>query len=86
MLEAHVGQFLRKQGLQDGIFNSAAVVIWFFETALLNVRRSHSVNVDFHAPFLFTDTVFPCFLYVNIILTILTEDATLETDILDTPV
>jgi hypothetical protein len=62
------------------IFSSAitctAVVVWIFETVLLNVRRSLSVNVDYRPLFLFADVVFLWFTYADI---------TLETVGLDTP-
>jgi hypothetical protein len=54
----------------------AAVIMWFFETALLNVLRSLSVNFDFHSLFLFAAVIFPWFVYAGI---------TLETVALDTP-
>jgi hypothetical protein len=61
------------------IFSSAvtyaAVVVWLFETTLLNVLRSLSVIVDFRPLFLFTNVVFPWFIYADI---------TLETVALDT--
>jgi hypothetical protein len=50
--------------------------MWFFETILLNVRRSLSVNVNFRPLFLFADVLFPWFMYADI---------TLETVTLDTP-
>jgi hypothetical protein len=62
------------------IFSSAvtcaAVVLCFFETLLLSVWWSLSVNVDFHLLFLFADVVFPWFTYADI---------TLETVTLSTP-
>jgi hypothetical protein len=62
------------------IFSSAvicaAVVLWIFETILLKLRRSHSVNVDFHPLFPLVDVVLPWFVYA---------DVTLETVALDTP-
>jgi hypothetical protein len=62
------------------IFNSAvtcaAIVLWFFQTVLLNVWRSLSVNVDFHPLFPFADVV-PWFVYA--------ADITLEIIALDTP-
>jgi hypothetical protein len=78
--EAHVGQFLWKKGLQDECsvllqFTCSAVVVRFFETVLLNVRRPLSVNVDFRPLFLFAD-VLPLFVYADI---------TVETVALDTP-
>jgi hypothetical protein len=54
----------------------AAVVLWFFETSLLNEPQSLSVSVKFHPLFMFTDVVFPWFAYANI---------TLETVTFDTP-
>jgi hypothetical protein len=54
----------------------AAVVLIFFETLLLNVRRSLSVTVNFRPLFLFTDVVIPWFMYADI---------TLESVALDTP-
>jgi hypothetical protein len=45
----------------------AAVVLWFFETILLSVPRSLSVNQDFRPLFLFAD-VFSCFVYADITL------------------
>jgi hypothetical protein len=56
-LKLAVGQFLWKQGLQfEGGFssavNSAAVILWLFETILLNVRWSLSATVDFRPLFL----------------------------------
>jgi hypothetical protein len=79
--ETHVGQFLWKQGLRDEYsvllqFICAAVVLWFFDAVLLNVRRSLSVNVDFRLLFLFADVAFPWFVYA---------DLTSETVALDTP-
>jgi hypothetical protein len=38
----------------------------FFETILLNVRRSLSVNANFRPLFLFADVVFPWFVYGDI--------------------
>jgi hypothetical protein len=52
----------------------AALVVWLLETALLNVRWSLSVNVDFHPLFLFADIVFPWFVYGDIILEIVALD------------
>jgi hypothetical protein len=46
-----------------------------FKTIHLNVRRSHSVSVDFRPLFLFADVVYPWFVYA---------DKTLETVALDT--
>jgi hypothetical protein len=54
----------------------AAVVLQFFETNLLNARRSLSVNVEFCPLFLLADVVFPRFIYANI---------TFGTVALDTP-
>jgi hypothetical protein len=73
--------FIWKQGLQDEYlvllhFPCAAVVLRFFETTLLNVRRTFSVSVEFRPLFLFADIVFPWFVYVDI---------TLETVALGTP-
>jgi hypothetical protein len=56
--------------------SSAAVVLWLYETILLHVWQSLSVNADFHSLFLFADVVFPWFMYT---------DTTLETVALDTP-
>jgi hypothetical protein len=54
------------------IFSSAvtcaAVILWFFETILLNERLSFPVNADFHSLFLFADAVFPWFVYADITL------------------
>jgi hypothetical protein len=46
----------------------------FFKTVILNVRRSLSVNVDFHLLFLFADDVFPWFMHADI-----TSDTSLDT-------
>jgi hypothetical protein len=55
----------------------AAVFLWpFFETVLPNVRRSLSVQADFHPLFVFGDLVFPWSVYADI---------TLETVALDSP-
>jgi hypothetical protein len=53
-----------------------AVVVWFFETILLNVRLSLSINVDYPPLFLFAGVVFLRFVYA---------DVTLENVALDTP-
>jgi hypothetical protein len=60
----------------EWIFNSAAVVLWFFGKILLSLRRSLCVSVNFRSLFLFVDAVFPWFAYADI---------TLETGALDTP-
>jgi hypothetical protein len=79
--EAHVGQFLWNQGLQDAYsvllqFTCVVILQWFFETILLNVRRSVSVSVDFRFLLLFAGVVFPWFVYADI---------TVETVALGTP-
>jgi hypothetical protein len=71
-IATHVGQVSWKQGVQDEYsvplqFTCAAVVQWSFETILLNVRRSLSVNVDFRPRSLFAD-VFPRLAYAEITL------------------
>jgi hypothetical protein len=53
-----------------------AIVLWIFETILLNLRRSLSASVYFHPLFLFADVVFLRFVY---------SDVTLETVAIDTP-
>jgi hypothetical protein len=58
------------------VVTCAAVVPWFFEATLLNVRQSLSVYTDFHPLLLFADVVFPWFVYTDI---------ALETVALDTP-
>jgi hypothetical protein len=67
-------------GSSRWIFSStltcAAVIMWFFETVLLNLRRSLSVNNDFRPLFLFAVADFPWFVYADI---------TLETAALDAP-
>jgi hypothetical protein len=57
-------------GSSRWIFSSvvtyAAVVLWFFETIFLNVRRSLSLDVDFRPLFLFAEVAFPWFVYAGI--------------------
>jgi hypothetical protein len=63
-----VREFLWKQGLNIQVccpVTCAAVVLWFFKTILLSVRRSLSVSVDSRPLFLFAD-VFPWFVYADI--------------------
>jgi len=54
----------------------ATVGIWFLDTILFNVRRSHSLSFRFWTLFLLADDVFPWFVYAVI---------TLETGAMDTP-
>jgi hypothetical protein len=54
----------------------AAVVLWFLDTILFNVRLSLSLNICFQPLFRLADDIFPWFVYVVI---------TLETAALDTP-
>jgi hypothetical protein len=77
----HVAQFLGNRDFKMNIqfcyaVTCVAVVLWFFETILLNVRRSLSVKVDFRQLYLFADVVFPRFMYADI---------TLKKFALDTP-
>jgi hypothetical protein len=67
-------------GSSKWVFSSdvtcAVVILWFFETILLSVRRSLSANFDLRLLFLFSDDVFPWFVYADI---------TLDTVTLNTP-
>jgi hypothetical protein len=49
---------MRLEGLGK-LKNPVTVIVHFFETILLNVRRSLSVNVDFRPLFLFAEVIFP---------------------------